>query len=819
MTMTATSAWRPFHDEPLFTDELLHDADDLPEAVRAAVITYLQQVAHVRRAPLHTTTAFNALHFGFDLQTRGYQAAVLDPELFVRLTTGPAALPVLPVGTFVRIERGQQSLWAEVVARFGADDEIHSDGWIPARLSGAPSILDNTGCRPERMILDPEAFGAPLTARERAELHRLRQRGVLLDDRGHLTERVCYPDPRVADLDDTALYTHHLLTTGKPLLVGGPLGGLLIDPHDDETLAVALQTALNTIDKLLDHAPQLRRWGAYATPIERYERRQEDRGLLGGADLADVAHTAARATPERRFTGVWPLLAGWVESAKVADPNGADVDPLELTAAAAAVVHANLAIADVATSAIDGLLVDGVHLRIDDRWQAAGVWLAQPEPVPAHVREVDPLRPLGLGYHQSLYASGHDGDSRSDREHPDRQPAHGTADQSEGIHSHLAVHGEDRDTGEETLTGGDRVPEGTGPDADTADTDRSDESAEDACGDGILVEHLNDTLVVYTVALRPTHIEGDRLPLPKHVDDLLADGTLVVELHHDGDDLDDDERIQQVERSGGALSGFAWPLSFYPGIKVTVAVARGARRLSATTTLLATPLPYSAAFQWATDVKVLAAALGIEIEDDRQAGGSQIPKQPIDALPSPNVQERYQGIDPLRRLIITALHRHGVVGSFGARRLTGPQLFTALFGPDLSNPALLWQVIYTCERLVDAGKLTCEPDPGRPGKPGSGGPDTFVWWPNDSARRQSRAQSEQQRRAVLRGKVREHWIPPGMRALPRGHHASDEARSAYAEYVRKSRGPKADTRLPDGYTFVKGHTRGSDPGSSWLRLP
>ncbi|MFI6133316.1 hypothetical protein [Micromonospora sp. NPDC051141] len=817
MMVTATPTWRPFHDEPLFTDDLLHGIDDIPEAVRAAVITYLEQVAYARRAPLHTATAFNALHFGFDPQTRGYQAAVLDPELFVRLDTGTAPLPVLPVGTFVRIERGQQSLWAEVVARFGAHDETHSDGWVPAHLSGAPATLDAMGSRPERVILDPEAFGAPLTPRERIELRRLRQRGVLLDDRGHLTGKVCYPNPQVADLDDTTLYAHHLLTAGKPLLVGGPLGGLLIDPHDDDTLAMALQTALDTIDKLLDQTPHLRRWGAYATPAERYERRRDHPGLLGGADLDDVAHVATRATLEPRFTGVWPLLAGWVDSAKVTDPEQVDVDPLELTAAGEAVAHVNLAIADVATSAIDGLLVNGVHLRIDDQWQAAGVWLAQPEPVQIDVRGVDPLRPLALGYHESLPSSSFASDTPPDRDLSDRQLDDGTADQPDGADTDTAADGKGRDTGEDTPTGGDQVRKESGPDdadPDAADIDLPDGSADDAVEDAIVVEHLHDSLIVYTVALRPAHLDGDTLPLPDHVDDLLADGTLVIELHHDSDNLDDDERIQQVERSDGELSGFAWPLSFYPGIKVTVAVARGARRLSAATTLLTKPLLHGAAFRWAADVKILVAALGIDLPDD----GPQTPEQTVPRAANPNVPARHQGIDPLRTLIVTTLRRHGAAGSFGARRLTGPQLFTALFGPDLSNPALMWQVIYTCDRLVDAGKLTCEPNQGRPDKPGSGGPDTFVWWPNDAARRQAQSYRDQQRRMALRGKVHEHWVPPGTRALPGGYQASDEARSAYAEFVRKVRGPKADTRLPNGYTFVRGHTRGSEPGSSWLSL-
>ncbi|MFI7487841.1 hypothetical protein ACIBXA_05590 [Micromonospora echinaurantiaca] len=798
MTMTATPTWRPFHDEPLFTDDLLRDVDDIPGAVRATIIAYLEQVAHVRRAPLHTTTAFNALHFGFDLQARGYQAAVLDPELFVRLTTDAATQPALPVGTFVRIERGQQSLWAEVVARFGAADGVHPDGWVPARLSGAPAVLDDTGCRSERVIVDPEAFGAPLTPRERTELHRLRQRGVLLDERGHLTGQVCYPGPRLAGLDDIALYAQHLLTAGKPLLVGGPLGGLLIDPHDDDTLAVALQTALHTIDKLLDVAPHLRRWGGYATPVDRYHHRREDPGLLGGEDLDDLVHTIARSGTGPRFTGVWPWLAGRVDEVFATDPEDVDVDPFELTAAAEAVVHANLAVADHATAAVDGLQPNGVHLRVDDLWQVGGVWLAQPSPVPADLRDVDPLRPLGLGYHQS-------------------QPPSQSTDDGTGATDPAEIQQPTDDT--EAITGTCMDQREPGPDPGTTDPEPDDTETEGPAGDEVVVEHLDDNIAVYTVALRPIHLDNDTLPVPDRIAAMLADGALVIELHHDGDDLSDDERIHTVEHGDGALTVVAWPLSFYPGIKVMVSLARGARRLAATTTLLERPLPYGDEFRWDADHRLLATALAIDLDPDPAPEETDGTKPDADDEPAPpTVPAKYQGIDPLRRLILAAFRRHGTEGTFGSRRLTGKQLLGVMFGADFDNPPLMWQVIYTCERLVDAGKLTREPNPGRPDKPGSGGPDTFVWWPSQSARQHADYAAAQQRHAALRERTREHWVPPNCRALPSGYRASDQAKENYARHVRRVWGQHADTRLPDGFTFVKGHRRGSDPGPLWLPL-
>lgn len=128
----------------------------------------------------------------------------------------------------------------------------------------------------------------------------------------------------------------------------------------------------------------------------------------------------------------------------------------------------------------------------------------------------------------------------------------------------------------------------------------------------------------------------------------------------------------------------------------------------------------------------------------------------------------------------------------------------------------MWEVIYTCDRLVDAGKLTKESGATSPGRLGSGGPDVFVWWPDDTARRN--AHQNTPRDAVLAGRVREHWVPPFCRLLQPGHQASDTARQAYAAWVVEVRGPDADTNLPAGYTFVRGQLRGAGESAGLLRL-
>jgi hypothetical protein len=738
MTITEAPVWRPLHDEPLFTDALLRGPDAVSATDRARISAYLGQVARIRGIPLHTSTAFNALHFGFDIENDGYCAAVLDPELFVPLETRSNPLPLLPVGTFVRIERGEHLLWGEAVARFGAE-ETDTDGWLAPHLSGARDIFDEQGCRRERVIIDLRAFGGSLNSGDRRELQRLRRRGVL-DERGHLTGNVHYPNTWQGRLDDTTLYAEHLLTAARPLVAHGPLGNLLTE-SDDNTLATALRTALDTIDVLLTASPDLRRWAGYATPADRYRERYGRCGLLGGRDLEELTYAVTRPTAVARFTGIWPLLAERVDAARRVDSDEFTADPLEFTGAAEAVVHANLAVADLVVLSGDGQLPNGAHVRVDDMWQAGSVWRTQAAPVHANVLAVDPLRPLGLGRHGALPEPASDG---------------------------APVAGE---------------PEFEDLQGDTC-------SAE--------VHHISDSLTVYTMALRSIHIDNETLPLPQRLQSIPAEGDLIVELHHDGDDLAEDERVHRAGRASGLLTGIAWPLSFYAGIKIVVALASGARRMSVTTILLDEPLALGPEYRWAADPSILASSLGNDPVDPEDRALEATP-------PSP-----HNPIGPLSGLIVAVLRRHGVTGAFGAHRLTGPQLLAALFGDDLVNPALLWQVIHTCEGLVDQGKITCEP--------GGEAPDTFVWWPSQLAQRKAQQQVERKQREALQGSIRQHWVVPRLRALPEGYRASDEARAAYAQYIRKLRGPDTNFHLPDGHTFVRGHARGSDPGPCWIRL-
>ncbi|RGC65516.1 hypothetical protein C5N14_28340 [Micromonospora sp. MW-13] len=796
MTVTVAPVWRPFDDEPLFVPELLLGPAAIPTDLTHWIVGYLTAVAQTRTAPLHTCTAFNALHFGFDVETHGYRAEVLTPDLFVPVAVQPQARRVLPVGTFVHLDRGgRRSLLAEVVARYGADPEVDVDGWTPAELSGAPAGVeqsDGTRTGIERVILDVQAFGA-LNAADYSELSRLRRQ--VLDNRGHLTGPVQYL-AGTDDRDDVALYAAYLLGPARPLLLGGPLAQLLTDPGDEQVLAAALYQAFDTIGQLLDGAAGLRRWNGYAVCGDRFTRRSHE-GWPGlpAADIDDVVATVRRSALNPRYTAVWPLLSSRI-------PAGGTPDPLGLTSAAEIVVHTNLVAADLAGTAVDGLLPERVHLRVDDAWQAGGVWRTQREPVSALVVAADPRIPLGLGHSPAVDTIGTVAPAIEPAGPDTLGDSDGSAEpQPEPVEPDAPV--DDDNPGEKQHgpagPGIDEVPPGPTP----ADTSTADEGETD-----LVV--VADSLVVFTVALRESHWEAGDLALPPAATGVLGAGSLIMQLHHDGDTLDDSEQVQQINRSGATLTGVSWPWSFYAGIKITVAAARNATRISVTTTLLNQPLPYGDQYRWDADTAILAASIGAE---PPAADAAAVPPSP-EPLP-PAVSERQRGVPQLQPLIISALHRHGEQGAFGARRLTGPQLLAALFGPDLVAPPLMWQVVYTCDRLVDAGTLTKEPGkPAEDGKPGR--LETFVWWPDGTARRNGHRPPT--RAEILAGQVREHWVPAFKRRLQPGHQASDTARREYAAWVLKVHGPGADTRLPDGYTWVRGQLRGSGESAPLLHL-
>ncbi|MFB7499701.1 hypothetical protein ACFC09_34330 [Streptomyces sp. NPDC056161] len=747
--MTDSPAWAPFHDEPLFVPELLLGADQIDAALADRMGRYLRQVTVARGGVLHLTCAWNALHFGFDLALGAYHSALLDPEYFhtVRAAVDPDRAAI-PVGAFIRIERGTRWLWAEAVGKFGTSQDCDDDGWIPAARSGdrAGSLRpDGLWGREETLVVDTSAFGPPSTV-EVKEIARLRRSG-LLDARGHIASTALYATPDLPLLDDAALYQRYLLTEARPLLATGPLAGLLDDSHDTDLLAQALAASFDSVGDLLRRSPGLRTWGPYAVA-------EADAVGLPDSAIGEVVHRVHRArTGPPRYTATWPLLRAACDAA------GA-VDLTEGPNALASLAIVNLAIADRATD-----LAAQVDLRIDDLWQQGGIWRTERPPLPWYIYGADPLAPLGIGH----------------REHTGSLPATPPSPHAAPV--------QEEPTGESLALAS---PEGIGAPL----------LPEQAGSDELMpiIEHLDDSLAIYTCCLLPRHIDHGTFPWPAFLREGLADVPVVLELHHDGD-TDDSQVVQELVLNETTLSGVSWPWSFYPGIRLTVTVPRGGRRLQAVTTPLDEPLHFgnNGPFFWACDTGVLQRHLDL----------TPTPPEPERQPPAPRRMAHVgyaPAVDSLCPLIVAGLRRHGAPGMFDTRSMQGHRLSAALFGPGSVSPRLMWTVIHTCEEMAARGLLERESVAGEP--------DLFIWWPGDKAAT-TRNRPVTLTQQVLRNHVRAHYVPPDRRKLPSGQQASDHARAAYARWRIEMLGPEADTTLPQGYTFVRGHRRGAEQPPAW----
>ncbi|WP_433513812.1 hypothetical protein ACQP2T_61410 [Nonomuraea sp. CA-143628] len=382
--------WTPYADKPLFTAELIIGPEAMSEHQLEQLTGYLEALAS-RRGVLHTAVAFNAVYFGYDLDYGGYTGGPVD---FDRLPEARPDAPAPPVGAMVRLAAGQEPLFGEVLYAEGAHPALYDDGEVEPWLSGAPRDASGPGGGSEprdRLVVDFDAFGqGVITTRER--LARLRRKGRLLDDLGHL----------LLPARLRTGFAEFLLGAARQCLITGPLPLLLGTDADDTDLQAGVYRALRTLDAVLSNAPGLRRWGPYAFPREMLAIRFADgESELGGADLGSIVNGMIQppsATRRNRpagsviYTAVGPRLRTFA----------ANQAALEGVAYAVAVCHTNAVLSDVARREADegGALPSGGHLRLDDARQGGGVWRVS-HPAGPHA-SLDPLLPLGLGWLESL---------------------------------------------------------------------------------------------------------------------------------------------------------------------------------------------------------------------------------------------------------------------------------------------------------------------------------------------------------------------------------------------------------------------------------
>ncbi|GAA1018944.1 hypothetical protein Aple_025220 [Acrocarpospora pleiomorpha] len=504
--------WHPYVDDPLFTAELILGHDALAADQVQRLTAFLEALA-AHRGVIHTATAFNAVYFGYDLEYGGYVGGPIDFDDF------PGVEPAMaPVGALVKLDAGSAPLYGEVLYKEGAHPALRADGETPDWLSGAPPGTagpDPAAAPMDRLILDFDAFGPGVTvACER--LDRLRHRGRVLDQFGHLIL------PSAPDHDD---FVRYLTGPARRSLIRGPLPLLLSHDADDADLEAGVRSALQTLDKILQLAPGLRRWQRYAFPRAALAARLADGGELGGGDIRSIV-SGLTQTPDRRrrfqptkvisYTAIGSRIASIVRTRTT----------LTGMAYAAAVCHINTAVADVIRGETDerGLFPSGGHLRLDDSFQGGGIWRMS-FPGGTHAT-IDPLRPLGLGWIGSLPPI------------PEQEPP-------------LA-----EPVPDERLTISDSQVSWTVP---------------------VRLWQLREQVMPL-----PRLPEGERLPALLRLR-LNHDG------HQLEPEESDQNVLVVCDRDELRLTGICWPLEYFPGILLTFWWPRGAPTLNGTSTRLDVP--------------------------------------------------------------------------------------------------------------------------------------------------------------------------------------------------------------------------------------
>ncbi|WP_430382296.1 hypothetical protein [Streptomyces sp. P10-4] len=741
----------PYGDRALLTPEMTKGYDAVPDAERERLRRYLEAVVAVRPAPVHTTVAFNAVYFGYDLGGDGYGGSPLCPDDFPVITFGECA-PVLPVGAMVCVATGSDPLYAEIVHREGAHPDVGALGDVPAWVSGAPAGAEGPGRpgkdaaprRRELLVPDLDAFG-PALSLSPAQLHRLRTRRRWINEDGHVVVDVCYPSREAAERDDLTAYAEHLLTTAREQLLSPfvpvSLAALVGGTHDDD-LRAGLLGLLDTVRGVLRSSAALRTWGHYAMTRATLADCWRDTGPLGGDDLRSLAAAVEHAaTPARRrygltaavttYTAVGPRLRGFPGA----------TEPLRGVGYAAAVCRANVALADVVQGESDqGLFKNGCRITLDDAFEGGGVWRSH-YPGGAEAPG-DPLAPAGRGWASTVPVP------------PEPEP-------------------------EEEV--------------DPVDLPLADDAS---LGPSELLR--NDAHeIVWRSPLRLSHLIDGWFPLHPYVARELrrSHGPCLISrlvLDHVGQASPGTEAVQRVtaelDDTTGRLTSVTWPRDFFPGLMLELRWQRGGTVIRLATTRLEEPVQVG----------------------DRVIGHCHDPRVLTreDAPGSDRHGDSAAGLGP-RQLVMRTVRRCGLLTLDGHALLDRSVLPTAVYGrrPGRSQAATLESAIaeLLAERLLEPA-LGSRDLWGQPHYPAREGQPTIPLIGYRPVRRRViRPWGGADPGGREPGAVQ--FVPGHLRRLRPGCSPSEVQRAAFREHCRRL--GKADGwELPYGYTFVTEHTRG-----------
>lgn len=718
-----------------------------PAVERERLARYLEAVVAVRRMPVHTAVAFNALYFGYDLAGEGYGRSPLRLDDFPVVTLGERA-PALPVGAMVRVATGSDPLFAEIVYKEGAHPDVNAMGDLPAWVSGAPAGAEGPGRagdstaprRRELLVPDPHAFGPGLSL-SATQLHRLRGHQRRLNEDGHIVVDACYTSPEAAARDDLSAYADYLLTTARAQLLSPvvPVSlAELVGSTQDDVLRPALLRLLREVRDLLGSGHLLRTWGPYAMTREAIAARQSDSGPLGGADLKSLAARLRRAaTPTHRrygltasvtvYTAIGPRLRMFHDAGQL----------LGGTRYASAVCQANVVLADLLRQdSPQGVSADGTGVALDDAFESGGVWRSY-YPSDAETSR-DLLVPAGLGWASTLP--------------------------------------------------GPPEPEATPLDGPLAD--------DAVLGTRETLRNGTDELV-WRVPLRLAHLIDGCLPLHPAVTRELRTAfgprpVIRLELEHPGGHLDEDEAVQEsgaeLDADGGRLTRVSWPLDFFPGLLLHLHWPRGGRSIRLVTNRL--------------DQRVQIG--------DRVIGHCYDPcvLTREDAPGSDRDGDTAAGLGP-RQLVLRTVRRCGLLTVDGHALLDRAGLPFAVYGrrPAPAQTRALEAAVGTllAEQLLEpeTGSRDLAGQPHFPARTGQRAIPLIAYRPVVVRVIRPWDDTESGNGQLLHLQQ----VPGHLRRLLPGRFASDVQREAFREHCRRL--GKADGwELPEGYTFVTQHTRG-----------
>ncbi|MFE9045990.1 hypothetical protein ACFYOG_34505 [Streptomyces sp. NPDC007818] len=798
MTATTTSGtdiWRRYEDRPVLTPNMIGGHRATPPHELARLRRYLAAVVADRSCPVHTTVAFNAAYFGYELGGEGYGNGPFDLDGFPVLALGDQ-VAAQPVGALVRIETGSDPLYAEIVYKEGRP-RTADDGEVPARTPGAPAPAtargpqgppDETFVRRELLVPDLTAFGPALQLDEK-KLTRLRTRGRWLNEDGHVVVDVRYAGPQEAAPDDTAAFVDHLLAHQREALLS-PLVPVSVAHLADGTAEERLRGALTGLVDVIAHAlrttDSLRAWGPYALTRERIGAGLRQDGPLGASDLHDLAGSLERAAapgPRRRHGLGGPrtertAIAPWLRAVTGAGPL------LTGTEYAVSVCRANLAVADFLRGDTDNGLCarSGVRITLDDRFENGGVWRSH-HPGSERADGTDPLAPEGPG--------------RRDAENP---PAPGPAD----LRTDSAPQPEDSAPPEEPAPLEDSAPRLE----DSAETPQAEAPPVEApLADDPLTDEeeiglrnylrIHDSELCWQQPLRLAHILENRLPLNRMARSALASvapaaDRIRLELHHAGVEIDPSEEVQEValDLSGetGMLHGVQWPIDFFAGLRLWLQWPRGGTVLRLFTRELEQPSEIDGRLvTHEYDPQVLTR--------DGAPGSSRDGDSP-------------RGLDT-RQLVLRAVRRCGLLTPDGHALLDRDALPRGVHAAEPA-PHQVTAVERAVEELLAerhlyaaVGSRGTDGEPHHPARDGEHRIPLVGYAPRPVA---VPRQGPGGVHALHHGTGAEYTVHGFLRRLPAGSEPSDYQRAAYRDHCRHA--GKADGwELPRGYTFVTPHSR------------